>query len=78
MLPYRIPYLKGILPEMRGRLRYFQRGIISVCTYLIGSDVQARKLVDKRWLGYRGVVTTLEGMMLELFGLEFRTRRQRR
>ncbi|OIW26891.1 NAD(P)-binding protein [Coniochaeta ligniaria NRRL 30616] len=68
LLPYRVPFLKEILPEIRGDLRHLQPGIISICTHLIGSDADARQAVGKGLyrLGYSGVVTTLEEMVLEI------------
>ncbi|KAB5549524.1 hypothetical protein GE09DRAFT_1126765 [Coniochaeta sp. 2T2.1] len=66
LLPYRVPLLRGILPEIKGDLRHLHPGIISICTHLIGLDADARQAVDEGGLGYSGVITTLEGMVLEI------------
>ena len=66
LLPYRVPLLRRLLPELRGELKHLQPGIISICTHLIASDADARSPVDKGGLGYHGVLTTLEGMVLEI------------
>ena len=76
LLPYRIPRLRGILPEIKGDLRHLQPGIISICTHLVGSDADTRKPVDEGGLGYRGVITTMEGMVLEI--LEWNREHRRR
>jgi hypothetical protein len=66
LLPYRFPILRKLLPEIKGDLRQLQPGLFSICTHLIGSDGDARKPVDEGGLGYRGVITTLQGMALEI------------
>lgn len=66
LLPHRIPCLRGIIPEIKGRLRHLQPGIMSICTHLVASDADAREAVDKGGLGYRGVITTIEGMVSEI------------
>ncbi|KAK3291483.1 uncharacterized protein B0H64DRAFT_303528, partial [Chaetomium fimeti] len=66
LLPYRIPFLRRFLPDVKGALRHLQPGIISICTHLTGSDADARKPADRGGLGHHGVITTLEGMVLEI------------
>ena len=66
LLPYRLPFFKGIIPGVRGDLRHLHPGIMSICTHLVGSDAEARRPVNEGGLGYRGVVTTLEGMVWEI------------
>ncbi|KAK4224812.1 hypothetical protein QBC38DRAFT_285763 [Podospora fimiseda] len=66
LLPYRLPYLRGILPKTTGDLRHLQPGLFSICTHLTASDGDARKPVAEGGLGYHGVLTTMEGMVLEL------------
>lgn len=66
LLPYRVPILRRLLPEIRGDAKHLQPGLFSICTHLIGSDEDARRPVDKGGLGYDGVMTTLEGMVSEV------------
>ncbi|CAH0003132.1 unnamed protein product [Clonostachys byssicola] len=66
LLPYRYMLLKHILPEIRGDLKYLQPGLFSICTHLVVSDSEARKPVEEGGLGYRGVLTTLQGMVWEV------------
>lgn len=63
LLPYRLPFLKGMLPELKGDLRTVQPGLITICTHLIASDAEARKPISEGGLGYKGVLTTLEGVV---------------
>ncbi|KAI1076032.1 NAD(P)-binding protein [Whalleya microplaca] len=65
-LPYKYPFLRRILPELSGDIRHLKPGIISICTHLVASDAEARKPVSEGGLGYSGVLTTLEGMTLEV------------
>ncbi|CAH0027873.1 unnamed protein product [Clonostachys rhizophaga] len=65
-LPYRLPFLKPILPEMKGDIKTLRPGLFSVCTHVIASDARARKPVAEGGLGYRGTFTTLQGMVTEV------------
>ena len=64
--PHRFPWLKGILPEIKGDARSLQPRIFTICTHIIGSDAEARKAVSEGGLGYTGVIATLEGIVLEI------------
>ncbi|KAF4470721.1 cholesterol dehydrogenase [Fusarium albosuccineum] len=66
LLPYRFPFLKGVLPDLEGDVKYLQPGMFSICTHLVGSDAEAKKPVNEGGLGYEGVLTTLEGMVMEV------------
>ncbi|CAG9947497.1 unnamed protein product [Clonostachys rosea f. rosea IK726] len=66
LLPCRYPFLQPFLPQIRGDLKYLQPGLLSICTHLIVSDSEARKSVEEGGLGYRGVLTTLQGMVWEV------------
>ncbi|VUC20989.1 unnamed protein product [Clonostachys rosea] len=66
LLPYRYPFLRYLLPQIRGDLRHLQPGLFSICTHLVVSDLEARKPVEDGGLGYRGVLTTLQGMVWEV------------
>ncbi|KAL7619665.1 hypothetical protein AAE478_010206 [Parahypoxylon ruwenzoriense] len=65
-LPYKYPFLRGVLPELTGDIRHLKPGIMSICTHLIASDDEARKPISQGGLGYSGVLTTLEGVALEI------------
>lgn len=66
LLPARIPILAKVLPQLPGDVAYLEPGLFSICTHLYGSIADASKLVADGGLGYRGIVTTLEGMCQEL------------
>lgn len=66
LLPLRFPALRFVLPEIRGELRHLQPGLFSICTHLTASDADARNPVEEGGLGYRGVLTTMQGMVLEI------------
>ena len=65
-LPHRLPFLGKVLPELSGDIRHLKPGIFSITTHLIASDAEARKPVSEGGLGYAGLLTTLEGMALEV------------
>ncbi|KAH9991507.1 NAD(P)-binding protein [Xylariaceae sp. FL0662B] len=65
-LPCKYPFLRKFLPELGGDIRLVKPGLFSICTHLVGSDAEARKPVSEGGLGYSGVLTTLEGMALEV------------
>ncbi|KAF4436616.1 cholesterol dehydrogenase [Fusarium acutatum] len=63
LLSHRLPFLKRILPEVEGDLRTVQPGLITICTHLVASDAEARKPISEGGLGYKGLLTTLEGVV---------------
>ncbi|KAI0836024.1 NAD(P)-binding protein [Hypoxylon sp. FL0890] len=65
-LPYKYPLLRKILPELKGDLKHVKPAIFSICTHLVGSNDEIGKPVSQGGLGYTGVLTTLEGMTLEM------------
>ncbi|PSR84425.1 hypothetical protein BD289DRAFT_368568 [Coniella lustricola] len=66
LLPLRVPFLAGSLPRLPGGLVYLEPGLFTICTHLVGNMNEACKPVEQGGLGYRGVLTTLEGMCQEL------------
>lgn len=66
LLPARLPLLAKVLPKLPGDVSYLEPGLFSICTHLYGSIEEASKSVALGGLGYRGIVTTLEGMCQEL------------
>ncbi|KAI0179715.1 NAD(P)-binding protein [Hypoxylon sp. FL1284] len=65
-LPHRHPFLRRVLPELAGDIRHLKPGIFSICTHLVASNEEAAKPPSQGGLGYEGVLTTLEGMVLEV------------
>ncbi|KAL4731789.1 hypothetical protein ACLX1H_000780 [Fusarium chlamydosporum] len=68
LLSYRFPSLKKLLPEVKGDIKKLQPGLFSTCTHLVAFDNEARKSVRDGGLGYKGFVTTLEGVVMEIWG----------
>lgn len=66
LLPYRLSFLRWILPELRGEVSYLKPGLFSITTHLVGSNAESSKPVEEGGLGYSGVITTIEGMALEV------------
>lgn len=66
LLPARIPALQKVLPRLPGGSAHLQPGLFSICTHLLIDMSQAQKAVGEGGLGYRGVVTTMEGMCQEI------------
>ncbi|KAI1371177.1 NAD(P)-binding protein [Hypoxylon crocopeplum] len=65
-LPYKFPFLRRVLPALKGDIRHLKPGIFSICTHLVASNEEIGKPVSQGGLGYTGVLTTLEGMALEI------------
>ncbi|KAI0845004.1 NAD(P)-binding protein [Daldinia vernicosa] len=65
-LPYKYPLLRKVLPELKSDIKHLKPGIFSICTHLIASNDEIGKPVSQGGLGYTGVLTTLEGMALEI------------
>ncbi|KAI1430300.1 NAD(P)-binding protein [Xylaria sp. FL1777] len=65
-LPFRFPFLKPFLPKVEGDLNHLRPSIFSIITHLIANDEDARKDVSEGGLGYTGLLTTLEGVVLEI------------
>ncbi|ETS73488.1 hypothetical protein PFICI_14434 [Pestalotiopsis fici W106-1] len=66
LLPYRLPFVGKYMPEMTGDLRYLKPGLFSICTHLVSCNTEASKPLGEGGLGYRGVLTTLDGMTMEV------------
>lgn len=66
LLPYRLPLLRALLPELKGDVRYLKPGLFSICTHLVGANTEISKPLSEGGLGYKGVLTTLEGVTLEV------------
>jgi len=66
LLPYRQPLLRKMLPQLTGDIKHIQPGIFSVSTHVFATNDPAQRSVKEGGLGYRGVITTLEGMCQEV------------
>ncbi|GKU07910.1 cholesterol dehydrogenase [Fusarium langsethiae] len=66
LLPYRFLALGRLLPELKGDIRKLQPAIFSICTHLIASDPEARRPVNEGGIGYEGIVTTFEVVVMEI------------
>ncbi|KAI5863827.1 NAD(P)-binding protein [Durotheca rogersii] len=56
----------GVLPALAGDLRHLKPPIMSICTHLVAAGDEARRPPAEGGLGYAGVLTTLEGVALEV------------
>ncbi len=65
-LPFPFSVLGKLLPPLQGDVRHLKPGLFSITTHLIASNSEASKPVSEGGLGYQGVLTTLEGMVLEV------------
>lgn len=67
LLPYRLPSgLARFMPPLSGDIKHLQPGLFSICTHLVADNADSSMAVTDGGLGYRGVLTTLEGMCQEL------------
>ncbi|KAI3391814.1 hypothetical protein diail_6776 [Diaporthe ilicicola] len=67
LLPFRLPGgLARFVPPLSGDVKHLQPALFSICTHLVADNADAGKAVTDGGLGYRGVLTTLEGMCQEL------------
>lgn len=62
-LGFRLP---KILPPLRGDVRHLKPGLFSITTHLVASNEEIGRPVSEGGLGYKGVLTTLEGMVNEV------------
>ncbi|KAK4126980.1 NAD(P)-binding protein [Parathielavia appendiculata] len=62
----RFPCLRKVLPELAGEVKHLKPGIFSICAHLVASNDVASRPVSDGGLGYTGVLTTLEGMTMEV------------
>ncbi|GAP85054.2 putative cholesterol dehydrogenase [Rosellinia necatrix] len=65
-LPFPFSTLGRLLPPLQGDVRHLKPGIFSITTHLVATNSEASKPVSEGGLGYEGVITTLEGMALEV------------
>ncbi|KAK8021858.1 hypothetical protein PG990_006996 [Apiospora arundinis] len=66
VVPYKFPLLKSVIPAVRGDARYLKPGLFSICTHLVASNDESSRPVSEGGLGYKGVVTTMEGMVQQI------------
>ncbi|CAK7228332.1 hypothetical protein SEUCBS140593_006880 [Sporothrix eucalyptigena] len=65
-LPLRFPILKNILPPMTGDVKHLQPALFSIVTHLYATNDPVSKSVKEGGLGYRGLITTTDGVVQEL------------
>ncbi|KAK5655495.1 hypothetical protein OQA88_5766 [Cercophora sp. LCS_1] len=58
--------LRCVLPSIPGDVKHLKPALFSICTHLVASNDVASRPVDAGGLGYRGILTTLEGMTQEV------------
>ena len=61
-LPRRFPALKNILPPLTGDVKHLQPGLFTVVTHVYATNDPVSKPVKEGGLGYRGLLTTTEGV----------------
>lgn len=66
LLRLRFPVLCRVLPTIQGDIRHLRPALFSVATHLYANNEAAAKPVIHGGLGYKGVITTLEGMCQEV------------
>jgi hypothetical protein len=62
----RFPFLGRMLPQLPSVLKQLQPPLFSICTHLVASNEIASRPVAEGGLGYKGVLTSLEGMVQEI------------
>ncbi|CAK7272939.1 hypothetical protein SEPCBS57363_005400 [Sporothrix epigloea] len=65
-LPLRFPLLKNILPPLTGDVKHLQPALFSIVTHLYATNDPVGKPVKEGGLGYRGLVTTTDGVTQQL------------
>ncbi|KAI0458806.1 hypothetical protein F5B21DRAFT_457836 [Xylaria acuta] len=65
-LPFPFSILGKLLPPLQGDVQHLKPGLFSITTHLIASNLEVNKPVSEGGLGYEGVLTTLDGMVLEI------------
>ena len=58
--------LSKFLPSLSGDIQHLKPPIFSITTHLVAANEAAGRPVAEGGLGYRGVVTTLEGMTMQV------------
>lgn len=65
-LPAQFPLLKEILPPLTGDFKHLQPPLFSIVTHLYATNDPVSKSVKDGGLDYRGLITTLDGIVQEL------------
>jgi hypothetical protein len=60
------PILGKILPQVSGDLKYLKPALFAITTHLVASNKDSGRPVSDGGLGYKGVLTTIEGMTQEV------------
>jgi hypothetical protein len=62
----RTPVLKWIFPEPKGTLAILQPGVFHAALNYVATDKAAQRSVEQGGLGFRHVITSMEGMCQQL------------
>lgn len=66
LLLVRYPLLRKVLPPISGDVKHLKPPLFSVTTHLYATNEAVSRPVKDGGLGYRGILTTLEGMVQEV------------
>ncbi|KAJ9131737.1 NAD(P)-binding protein [Pleurostoma richardsiae] len=66
LLRVRFPVTQYILPEISGDIKHLKPALFSITTHLVANNAAASRPVDEGGIGYRGILSTLEGMCQEV------------
>ncbi len=66
LAPVRFPLLRKVLPVLRGDVKHLKPALFTVTTHAYATNEAVGRPVSEGGLGYKGLVTTLEGMCQEL------------
>ncbi len=62
----KFPALRRVLPPITGDIKHLKPAIFSICTHLFATNTTASRPVAEGGIGYKGIMTTLEGMTQEV------------
>ncbi|KAJ9143201.1 hypothetical protein NKR19_g6972 [Coniochaeta hoffmannii] len=62
----RLPPVLLLLPSLSGDIRHLKPALFSITTHLVATNEAASRPVEQGGLGYRGVLTSLQGMVQEV------------
>jgi len=66
VLLVKYPLLGKILPPLSGDVRHLKPALFSITTHLFATNEPANRPVEEGGIGYKGILTSLEGMTQEV------------
>lgn len=66
LLQARFRIVRLFLPRLSGDIRHLKPALFSITTHLVATNEAASRPVEQGGLGYRGVLTSLQGMVQEV------------